>query len=508
MCFKYLVKGGTKLLKCERYDQLIDQVLGKRMVTADPNEIELANQLLMIKKINVRRLLMEIKQLKEFGKELGLKLAQMNKLDEESLILELIRNVEPKIKYSKELVTWYNKLDDALFDQAEATSGAEATSKASTANDSGIPIADVIELIEGYSKKDELLAAIEDDDVAPFFEGFDGSTYKLPTQLKKAMITHLNTPAEPESEVEAATDDQMTEIVELINECENEDQLVEVYSEYQTVFESMDVPDDIDAEALQEMMLNHLKLSEPEPEKPMTLRERLAAKKAKDAGEVDGKATAKAEKQAATEAEFDWWNPEANDFSADDAFALAEEMKMTTLRKFAKFIGLSIGIGKKKEEILDIVANKIAEFGEGVAGSTENGEVAITAELIKDAVKGKDRDALVEMCDQLGIALNALQKKSVPGMEKKLLAAIEPAVDEKTEVKAKGGKTKLSTKDTPVADQSVYSQMENMVLDGQSEDKILKAVSPIYKEKGKSIIFIKKRVQSMIQIIKIDNDIE
>lgn len=50
--------------------------------------------------------------------------------------------------------------------------------------------------------------------------------------------------------------------------------------------------------------------------------------------------------------------------------------------------------------------------------------------------------------------------------------------------------------------------MEELVLDGKSEDAIVKAVSPYYKEKGKSILFIKKRVKSMIAIIKIDNDME
>jgi hypothetical protein len=47
-----------------------------------------------------------------------------------------------------------------------------------------------------------------------------------------------------------------------------------------------------------------------------------------------------------------------------------------------------------------------------------------------------------------------------------------------------------------------------LVIAGKSEDAITKAVSPYYKEKGKSILFIKKRVKTMIGIIKIDNDME
>ena len=147
-----LRKEDKKLLKADRYDQLIDQVLGNRMVIADIEEIELAHKLLIIKKINVRRLLMELKQLKEFGKEVGLKLAQMNKMNDDDLVLEIIRNVEPKVQYSKELVAWYNELDDSLFDQAEAESGAAATETAAASGDA-ISIDDVIEVVEGLYQK-------------------------------------------------------------------------------------------------------------------------------------------------------------------------------------------------------------------------------------------------------------------------------------------------------------------------------------------------------------------
>jgi len=508
MCFKYLEKGGQKLLKADRYDQLIDQVLGNRMVIADIEEIELAHKLLIIKKINVRRLLMELKQLKEFGKEVGLKLAQMNKMNDDDLVLEIIRNVEPKVQYSKELVAWYNELDDSLFDQAEAESGAAAvTETAAASGDTGISIDDVVEVLEGYTKKAELMEILEDGDVAPLFEGFDPSAYKLPTQMKKAMIDFLKNPPKAEAEVETAGDDQLAEIVELINECENEDQLVEVYSEYQGIFESMEVPDDVDEETLQSMMLDHIKSkAEPKEEKPMSLKERIAAKKAAESGKVDVKG--KDETKPSPEELFNWWTPSDEGFSVDDAFAKVEELKMTELRKFAKFIGLTIGIGKKKDEILDLVANKIAETVEGVGESTDQDSVTITAELINDAAKGKDKESLVEMCDQLGIKLNALQKKSVPGMQKKLLAEItigKEATKETTTVKQRG---KLSAK-TPAADaQSVYAIMEQLVVAGKSEDAVVKAVSPIYKEKGKSIIFIKKRVQTMFKIIKTDNDMD
>lgn len=496
MCSKYLEKGGKKEVRTIRYDQLIDEVLGHRMVVADENEIQLAHRLLIIKKINYRRLIMELKQIKEFGKEVGLKLAQMNKMEEDALVLEIIRNVEPKVQYSKELVAWYNELDDALFDQAEAESGATPDGEPSTGTD--VSIKDVIEVIQSYSKVVELKEILADDDVAPLFEGFDPSPYKLPTQLKKAMIEHLEKPAEEPAA--ANGDDQSAEILELINEAEDEDGLVAIYGEYQSVFEDMEVPDDIDAEALQASMIAHVESkAQPEevPDKPTSLKDRL---KKKDKPEKKDKP-----KDDLSE-KFDWWTPDADGFNVDEAFAKVEELKMTELRQFAKYIGLSIGIGKKKDEILDIVANKITEVTEGVSESTATGEVELTAQLIKDAVKAKDRDTLVEMCDQAEIKLNALQKKSIPGMEKKLLASIEDKTDDKPTIT---GKAKLTTKKEPATDaQSVYGIMESMVCEGKSEDAIVKKVSPIYKEKGKSIIFIKKRVQTMIQIIKLDNDLE
>lgn len=509
MCFKYLEKGGQKFLKADRYDRLIDQVLGPRMVIADKEEIELAHKLLIIKKINIRRLFMELKELKEFGKEVGLKLAQMNKMSEEDLVLEIIRNVEPKVQYSKEMVAWYNELPDELFDQAEAETTSSTKTEEKQSNDAAgeISTEDVIDVIETYTKKADMLELLEDNDVAPLFQGFDPASYKLPTQLKKAMVEFLKAEPEPEPEPETeVADDQLAEIVELINECENEDQLVEVYSEYQNVFEDMDVPDDVDEETLQSMMLDHVKSKatpEKEEKKPMSLKERIAAKKAAE------KETKAETKDKDKDNQFDWWTPGTDGFDANDAFAKVEEMKMIELRQFAKHIGLTIPVGKKKDEILDLVANQIAEVTEGVSESTEAGEVEITAELINDCAKAKDRDSLIEMCDQLGIKLNALQKKSVPGMKKKLLAAIETEakeeVAEKGTVKARGSKAKKSP---ATAEQSVYGIMEQLILDGKSEDAVVKAVSPIYKDKGKSIIFIKKRVHTMIEIIKTDNDLD
>lgn len=503
MCFKYLEKGGQKLLKAVRYDQLIDQVLGNRMVIADPEEIELANRLLIIKKINIRRLSMELKQLKEFGKEVGLKLAQMNKMSDEDLVLEIIRNVEPKVQYSKELVAWYNDLDDSLFDQAEAEAGAEAKTTEAAASEE-IAIDDIVEVVQGYTKKAELAELLEDNDIAPFFQGFDPSAYKLATQMRKAMIDHLKNPPAAEVETEGGIDSsRLDEILELIGECEDEDQLVEVFSEYQDVFDDMEAPDDIDPEGLQEMMINHVeskRTAKEEPEKPMTLKERLAAKRA-----AAEKTETKTEVKKPTNDElFDWWTPSDEGFNVDEAFAKVEELKMTELRKFAKYIGLTIGIGKKKDEILDLVANQIAEIVEGVGESTDTDKVTISKELINDAAKAKDREALVEMCDQLEIALNALQKKSVPGMKKKLLEAIKS--EDKPAATTVKDRTKVTAK--PTADQSVYSVMEEMVLAGKSEDAIVKKVSPIYKERGKSIIFIKKRVHVMVGVIKTDHGMD
>ena len=152
-------------------------------------------------------------------------------------------------------------------------------------------------------------------------------------------------------------------------------------------------------------------------------------------------------------------------------------MGFAKAKSFAKqALGLTLQVGLKKDEVFDAIATKMSEMAEGgTAESADDTGVELTPELVADAVKAKDKEALVAICDQLEIKLNALQKKSVGGMEKRILEKLEESEPEKKEkVTAKKGtqtKLKLGTKKEEVSEEkSVYQLMEELVLDGKSED--------------------------------------
>ena len=501
---KYISKGVMRKPKAYRYESLLQSVLIDNVTVATKDEIELAQKFLIINKIKLEELVMEMKDLKKFAKEVGIKDAEVKKMDEDTLVREVITRVEPQNEYSKELVAFYNDLPDEFFDKAEATGGAEAEAETNSETEGAYSIDDVIEVINEYTKVIELKEILADDDVGVMFEGFDPAPYKLAPKLKKAMIEFLKSPPAEES-----NDGDNEEAIGLILEMESEEDLVAAFEELQeSHFSEVDAEAIEDTDQLKDAMLNALGYvkpdPEPEPEKKSLLG--LMKKKKENAEQPTGKAklTAKADDD-----QYDWFDPNGD---MEEMYAKVEEIKqIAKLKGFAKQkLEISCKVGMKKDEVLEAIANRMQEIAEGgVTTSTESDNTELTPELIAAAVKAKDKEALASICDQLGIKLNALQKKSIPGMEKKLQEQMAEAKP-KTESKPQQTKLKLGTKkeETPSEEKSVYQLMEELVLGGKAEDAVTKAVSPYYKEKGKSILFIKKRVKTMISIIKIDNDIE
>jgi hypothetical protein len=487
---KYLTKGVMRKPKAFRYQSLIQSVLIENITVATKDEIELAHKFIIVNNLKLEELIMEMKQLKEFAKEVGVKTTEANKMDEETLIAEIITRVEPQNEYSKELVAFYNSLDDSYFDEKDATNGVQKTDDS---GEGGYPIEEVIEAIKEYTKVKDLKELLADDDVSSLFKGFDPSPYKLAPKLKKAMIEFLENPPEEETEEETESYGENAEIISAIEELNSEEDLVAVFEELQeSHFSDVDLESIETADQLKEAMLAALTPKEPEPEKKKTsLLNKL--KKGKTAKSDD---------------EWSWFDPEGD---PEEMYAQVEEIKgIAKLKGFAKQkMGLSFKVGTKKDEILDAIANQLQEGIEGgVSESTEEAEAELTLDMVKDAVKAKDKELLAEMCAQLDIKLNALQKKSINGMKSKLEAALS---DSKPKEKKKATQKKLNLKGKttkPSESQSVYQIMEEMVLEGKSETAIVKAVSPFYKDKGKSILFIKKRVQIMTPIIKMDNDLE
>ena len=497
---KYVPKEVIRKPKAFGYQSLLQNVLIDNITVATVEEIELVQKLLIVNKLNLEELIMEMKELKVFAKEVGIKDAEVKKMDEDTLVREIITRVEPQQEYSKELVAFYNDLPDKYFDDAEAVE--QTTVDATESNSNGeISIAEIIEGIKEFTKVTELKEILADNDIGSMFEGFDPSPYKLAPKLKKAMIDFLENPPAIDETNGNATD----EIIEAVMELESEEDIVAAYEELkETHFSEIDLESIEEIDQLKDAMLSVLGYEEEkkEPEKKKSLLGLIKDKKK----ETGGKAKLTTKKD---ENEFDWFDPEGN---IEEQYAKVEELGFAKAKSFAKqALGLTLKVGLKKDEIFDAIATKMAEMAEGgTAESTDDTGVELTPELVADAVKAKDKEALVAICEQLGIKLNPLQKKSVGGMEKRILEKLEEAKPKKEKVVSKGTQTKLKlgTKEEVSEEKSVYQLMEEMVLDGKSEDAITKAVSPYYKEKGKSILFIKKRVKSMIAIIKIDNDME
>jgi len=492
---KYVSREVMRKPKAFGYQALMQSVLIDNVTIATQAEIELVQKLLIVNKLNLEELIMEMKDLKKFAKEVGIKDAEVKKMDEDTLVREVITRVEPQQEYSKELVAFYNDLPDSFFDKAEAVESSEAAAEETN----GYPIEDVIEALKDFTKAADMKELLADPDIATMFEGFDPTPYKLAPKLKKAMIDFLENPPTAET----AANGENAEIIAAVMELESEEDLVAAFEELQeSHFSEIDVESIEDENQLKAAMLAALghEEAEPEPEKKKSL---LGLKK-KDPVKGKAKLTAKENGN-----EFDWFDPEGD---IEEQYAKVEALGYAKAKSFAKAaLGLKLKVGLKKEEVFDAIATKFQEIAEGgVETSTETGETELTPELVTDAVKAKDKEALVAMCDQLEIKLNALQKKSIPGMEKKLMEKLGDSEPKKTVAK-KGTQTKLklgAKKEEVSEEKSVYQIMEELVIAGKSEDAITKAVSPYYKEKGKSILFIKKRVKTMIGIIKIDNDME
>ena len=492
---KNLSKEVMRKPKAFKYDAMLQSVLVDNIASSTEEEVKLAFKLLWINQLNVKELIMEIKKIKEFGKMVGLKPLVMAKMDEDTLIVEILKNIDPQKEYDQEFVAWYESLNDKYFDMADGGSAGEAEA-------AGDDFAELIEAIQETEKLDELKEIAGDDDFKHLFESLQLGRYKSVKSLQKAMVDCLTTaPAEAggeaeEDELDAETKEAMVEAIQSI---ENEDELIEFISDedVEAYFQDkLEIGDEIDVDGLKAQMLSILGVEEKEEKKPMTLKERMAAKKAeKEAAAGGGEST------EAMEVEFD-----PNAFDADEVYAAAEALGLPKLRKFAKQIGVTAPAGSKKDDILELVANQLVEMAEGggEAAGEETGEVAINKALVQNTIDADDKDTLIAMCEEMGIKLNAIQKKSSKLMGQKLLEVVPDAPQDDS--KAATGKRTLKTgKSEPANEaQSVYQTIEQMVLNKDSEADIVKAVTPWYKEKGQTLIRIKQRVKAMIEIVQGD----
>lgn len=499
MVYKYLTKGViNRQTKPIIYDKLVDSVLILNKHVAEKEEIELATKLLWIKQLNVKEILMELKDIQKFGKEVGLNVLAIRKMDEKELISAIVKAVDPSKHYSEEFIAWYDKeIPEEYFDAAEAIStGGTTTVPTGTGEPTGTALTDTSELIEvvnSLTKKDEMMQIVNDKDFAAFFVGFDVSKYKLAPQLKKAMIEQLNKPIATEvtagATIEVDEETRLT-LIEIINEISNEDELIKFLSddEVMALFASIEFGDVIDVNIIKTQMLSMLGVEEIKEEKPLSLKERLALAKG------GGKEVKEEESTSGSGITFDPTN-----FDPESIYTQASKLPFPKMRTFAKELEIVAPPGTKKEALLDLIGEKLVALVEG-AIATESSEIEITVEMVNELVKTNDLDSLVTACEILGIQVNALVKKSAKTMGDKLIKAI----GEKS-VETKIAQTDVSTPGTE--NQSVYQMVEELVKGGGDEKVVAEAITPFYKSRNKNLLYIKQRAKMLTEIVKADYDL-
>ena len=457
MLHKYLRKEIMRCVKSIQYYELVKLVLGSKLAIATKEEIEVANKLFIAYKINTGDLIMELKQIREFAKEVGLDSKKIKGMDAEELTLEILQNMDADSAYSDEFIEWYEELPEELFDEAESVEDEKPAKSKSKGKEEepAINFEELIEAVNDADSIDDLIEIAQDEDFEEIFGEVDTDT-KMIKKLKKAMLA-------------AIKDYQESVVVE--EEDEEEEEEVKPVKKGKAAKE------------------------EKPAKKEKEVKEEKPAKKGKAAkGNPNDELI-----QAINEAE-----------SAEDLKEIADSVKEENPDLF-KGISFRQGRGKSpyRTDVKAIKKEMLGRLNEEVeeeeVEEEESAELELTAELIGDAVDAEDKDALQEMCDVVGIKLTALEKRSIPKMEEKLLATL-PKESKKTgkrgEKPAEKAKEKVKGKDAGEESKSIYQVIEEMVAGGSSEKEMVAAVTPILSERGKNKFQILKWVKQMVAVVE------
>lgn len=514
MLAKYTQKGGyrgnLRDIRCRQYNELIDNIT-KMQVIATREELELAAKLLIVKTINVEDIMdFEIKELKKFAGETGINAIAASKMKPEDLAREIVKKLDPKKGYSNEFVKWYDGLPDEFLASIEG----KTTSSGDTPAEPPAELKDLIEAVEGCSKVSELKELLEAADLAPMFKGFDASKHKMAKPLKEAMLKFLNTPKESPKEKSPAVD---LELVKAIQEAKTDDELIAVMESAGDTFAEFSPGDEEDLEKIKQLLFDFIGYK-PEEEKkeakPMSLKDKMAAKKAAEKAE---------EKAPESEAMVIDFNPK--EFDAEAVYEQADKLPIGQLKKFYSQIKTICKIemesnkpGITKESLMDNLANALQDLAENgpkdvecVCPPAAEGEVAITREAIEDAAKAEDKATLVAMCEQLEIPLGALEKRNINRMKSKLFEKVpestgKPKRGRPAKAKEEATEAPPITKDSKLVE--IFELVENGVLEGKAEKEILEEVSPLYKEMGRNALQIRSRVKTLIEVVQVEHDLK
>jgi hypothetical protein len=463
-CLIKFGKGGE--LRKQRafiYDAFVN-VAEQNQSRMTVNEFQLAVRLSRIKKLHMETLFMELSELKKFGKEVGLGFSDMKDLEEDELIREIIKNVDPKKqKFSSEFVAWYDELDeDFYFNTDKQKNKDEDDEKVEFDKD------EVVDTIENADKIKELYTIIE-----TFPDVFPAKLLKIKDmeELQEAMsekveeFTEEKKPSKKDKDKKSSKDkdeeideketiskNEIDEAVELIKATDDITELRTMCKLY-TNFEEIELRGKTSLEGLQKKMLKALGVKEDEED------EKKPSKKDK-----------KKEK------------------SLEDELS---EMSLLELKKFAKENGIKVPIGTSKEDIIEMIVSANSEEDEK--------EIEINPSIIKNMVKEKDIEGLQKAAEAMGIRLKALQKRNAKAIGELLIEALSEK-EEKPSKKEKLGGSKKKEK------ASVWETVKTMVAEGEKTKAIVKAVVTILEEMGIDEDEAEDKAKVLIEIAKAESD--
>lgn len=514
---KHLSPETKRRAKCYWYDELITKAPYLEFTEEEQKVIDQITPI--TENINLKEFIMEMADLKKFAKEAGLSLKEIKGLDEDELIIAIISSVDSEKNYSDEFTEWYDELDEDYFNQADSI-GEEGEEEEEEGEEDETK-SQLIEAIEDCKKVSELKEILDSEEFGEIFEDVDPDKFKLTSKLKEAMLEAVeNYFVESEEEEEAEEEENGNEeLIAAIEKCKTLKKL-QAIAEENEVFEGIKFKTgkgrgvkERDLDEVKEEMINLLSGEEEEEEE-----EKPAAKSDKK-GKADKKSSTAID-MSNSPIDFD-----VDDFDVEELMEEVGKLPFLRLKTFAKVIGLTIKPGVKQDQIIELVEEQLQKIADGEAAQEkpekkekgkpgrkpkevvkeeeeEEEEIEITEELIKDAIDGDDTEMLAEICESLGIKLSNIQKKSAKQMGVLALRQFG---------RVHGKKKELEKEDKTIDKeerQSVYQMIEEMVLEEEDEDTIIEAVSPIFKERGKKAAYIKKRVMGMIEIVKLDNDLE
>ena len=457
-------KGGVlHKVKAYWYDEYIS-ICEQNQSRISNKEYRIAVKLSGVKKLNLKELYMEVSELKKFGKEVGLKYADMKGMDAEDLIDKIIQEVNStgQESFSDEFVEWWENLDEKFFKKAE-----KSDKKDEKEPEEDVDFDELIEVIEDAEDIETLV------DVCDAYDFFSKKTAKIKDleEMQEKMLEEIEAAMEkPEEEKEEEKEEEVTdevkeELIEVITESDDVDELKELIGEF-PIFADVSTRGRVKAETLKEKMLKVLGVKEEK---------KLADKETTEANTLE-------------ELVEEW-----------------ENTSLPKLKKVAKEMGVKVKIGQSKEALMELMAEKYEETG-GKVEAKEKEEAGITPTMIQDLVKEKDIDALVGIAKDMDIKLNVLQNKSAKRAGEKILSVLseeKAKPEEKKEIKRGRGRPPKAKEEKAVSKASIYETVRQMMKKDESKFKIQKAVLEIAKDKDKD--WAKNVVPVLMEVIELDN---